>query len=497
MNLVIIAKNNIEGEVAKAKMSTRGDVRAYVCRNVREALNLSKSITIDCIMIDEGDAVCKHKLERSGYGGAVRTFSFPRPWTYPATRCAKIDYYVCRTAEKVISYWRSYGIRGLWRLPLHAMFLLGLHVVNVFKNLVVVDLVSGRIGHFCYNTHMFMQKQEWLDKARSIIGLVPFSSNEQLVKMYRRIFLGLIRNRRLVGFFNNPLMRMSKLWETSQQYRDIDEPWWMYPEERYLSFTEEEEVRGRSLMQQMGMKDDGWHICFHNRDAEYLAREHTYLTRAQWSYHAFRNSEIRNYLPAAEWIAQQGGWSLRMGAIVAEPLDETFRTERVVDYATNYRTDFGDIYLMAKAKFYLGTNCGLMSVATIFGVPVCAANFSHIEHIGCLRAGDLYIPKLVWHKTEERYLTLSEILAQGIGRVTRGEQLEQAGLEMRENSAQDILDFCIEMYQKLEGTWKPSPDDVKRLRRYKLIMSNPAYRCAGAQAQIGTTFLRKHTYLLA
>ena len=45
----------------------------------------------------------------------------------------------------------------------------------------------------------------------------------------------------------------------------------------------------------------------------------------------------------------------------------------IIDYATRYQSDFGDIYMSARCKFFLGSEGGLITIPWIFNVPVAYA----------------------------------------------------------------------------------------------------------------------------
>lgn len=51
---------------------------------------------------------------------------------------------------------------------------------------------------------------------------------------------------------------------------------------------------------------------------------------------------------------------------------------KIIDYATKYRSDFADIYLSAKCKFFVGCSAGILCVPYIFHVPVIQANVNQL-----------------------------------------------------------------------------------------------------------------------
>ncbi len=254
-----------------------------------------------------------------------------------------------------------------------------------------------------------------------------------------------------------------------------------------LHFTPEEEERGRKLLK--GLNVNNWYICFHSRDSAYLNTE--------WKkgdvYNNYRNSEIQNYLTAAQYITEQGGFALRMGATVETSLSLS-KNMKIIDYAFLHRTDFGDIYLPAKCKFFLGDGCGINQVAQIFNTPVAWANVNFIKYPP-FNSKDMFILKKVWSLTENRFLTFKEIINSEIFDYLGSEKYKQAQLQLVENTTEEILDLVIEMNQRLDGTWQSTTEDEILQEKYKSLFPKGKH-CSGFPSRIGSSFLRKNKELL-
>jgi putative glycosyltransferase (TIGR04372 family) len=319
-------------------------------------------------------------------------------------------------------------------------------------------------------------------------------ANEQLLRLYaRRFAISRIRNK-LVHIFLRPLMhtRTSPVFENLYQF---DETKCQYHTiagaPPPLRFTPFEDEQGKEMLHRMGIGDRDWFVCLHVRDPVYLSR--LYPGR-DFQYHSYRDCDIKNYLEAAKYIAACGGFAVRMGHGVAAKLPD-LHEPRIIDYASHYRSDAGDIYLAAKAKFFLGNTSGPFLVSMIFGVPVALANYVALEWRTNFKAGDLFIPKKVWSIEKKRFLTFREILELGVGRWLDGKAYERAGLEVIENTAQEILDLAREMNERLDGSFKTTEEDDE-LQRAFLSQSQPHHYCYRSPAHIGTRFLRENKELL-
>ena len=355
------------------------------------------------------------------------------------------------------------------------------------KRVVFYELTCSRIGHLAANTELFLRRLKYTnyyDKKNNIyIGLCNHFpvSNRQLLNMYKRDFF-IIESRILKGLFNT-WIKKTKFYHIlpfkSNEYYEFN------TFKRILSFTEEEEILGKQLLKKMGIGENDWFVCFHSRDPSYLGKGS--------EYHDYRDSDVNNCLPAAEYIAENGGVAIRMGSAVDKPLPKERHT-RIIDYAIDYRSDFMDIYLSAHCKFFLGSTAGLFLVPTIFDVPVACANFIFFEHTP-FRSGDLFIPKKMWSRDKKRLLTYKEILDSGASLYLESKQYENAGIEVVENSSDEIIELATEMNMRLDKNYE-STDEGEELQRKYISLFKPNHHCYSTPARIGTYFLRKNIKLL-
>lgn len=258
----------------------------------------------------------------------------------------------------------------------------------------------------------------------------------------------------------------------------------------HLSFTVKEESLGLERLQKMGLDDSAPFICFHARDSLYLNKIAPHFN---WHYHDFRDSKIHNYIPAAEELVHRGYFMIRMGAVVKEALNTT--NPRIIDYATNYRTDFLDIYLPARCRFFLGSPAGIVGVSMIFRKPAVFTNCATIEHIHSWYPFGLNITKKFWLRKERRFLSFREILDSGIGSFQRSEEYEDLGIEVIENTPEEITDVAIEMDERLEGTWKTNEEDEELQQRFWALFKSSKLH-GKILARIGTKFLLQNRELL-
>ncbi len=201
------------------------------------------------------------------------------------------------------------------------------------------------------------------------------SYNQQLKKMWER--------RLYISRFASPIDTLNRLIPGGKSHvipwlpntRDNDIFLFLRRTPVYLSFTPEEERLGRERLQAMGIPEGTPFVCFHSRDSKYKEVVHPEDDAPRYT---DRNSDIQNHVPAAEEMTRRGYYAIRMGAIVKEPLQTT--NPMIIDYATNYRSDFMDIYLCPNVTVGLNSCqkrfCSSSSSSLVCQIPLSRSSIS-------------------------------------------------------------------------------------------------------------------------
>lgn len=366
-----------------------------------------------------------------------------------------------------------------------------LYALRPVKRVKLGQLMAERIGNLTMAPELFLRDLQLGGKDRDTAYFIFCGKpcNRPLLEMYRRR-LTIIESPALHKIFNIclPLLRKTSLHEPLRyilnEYRLFDE---VRP---VLSFTPEEEERGRRGLSAMGIGENDWFVCFHNRDSAYLKST---IPNADFSYHDYRDCHVENFLEAARLVVKRGGFALRMGALVAEPLPQTGEP-RIIDYATRFHDEFLDLFLISKCRFFIGSDTGLAQVATVFDRPIVNTNVPRVDWAS-FRRHDIFIHKKIRSAREGRLLTYAEILERGISDFMRGDQFKAAGLVLEENTPDEIADAAREMLARLDGGWKPDPAVEDLQERYRLLFT-PRNFCYGFRSRVGGDFLRKNEQAL-
>lgn len=390
--------------------------------------------------------------------------------------------------------------RKTWYLFLIPFSVFIVIVIRLLRPIVLVrlgPLFSRRIGHFAINTELYLCRRDGRANRKHILDIFYHQKpicNHQLKKMWNRI-LPVSPFFRLTGLAD----RLNRKLSSGTKYiipmplKDCrDTEGLLRDTPAHIFFTQKEEKLGQRALLKMGVPEGAAFVCLHARDAAYLA---TFYPNHYWHNHNFRNCTIKNYIPAIEKLISRGYYVIRVGAIVKEPLEVAH--PMIIDYATKYRTDFLDIYLSAKCRFFLGSGSGIDDVPKIFRRPEAYVNFIPLEVIHTWSPVVVFIPKKLWLRSERRFLAFREILDSGIGRFGKEEsgRYEKLDLDIIENTPDEISDLGVEMDERVKGVWQSSEED-EDLQRCFWSLFKPSHLHGKIVSRIGAQFLRQNRQLL-
>lgn len=250
-----------------------------------------------------------------------------------------------------------------------------------------------------------------------------------------------------------------------------------------LSMEQRHAARGRERLRRLGVPADAWFACLHVRTPGFLGE-------APDSHHRLRNADIESYLPALARIVARGGWVVRIGDPSMPPLPAL---EHVVDYAHSpLKADWMDIFLIAAARFFLGTTSGPWTVAHLFGTPVAMTNqvpFSERPFTG----RDLFIPKTYRERRSGKLLPFDAAMGPPFRHQFWADTFDRHGVDVVDNDADEIAALVDEMLDQLDGRLVHDAEDAALQARFDALATSEDY---GVSAPIGRAFLRKYRGLL-
>ena len=374
------------------------------------------------------------------------------------------------------------------------------------------SLFGARIGHLALNTEMYfcrLSKLEEGDRLNLFFCGIGNLCNRTLLDMIKRRISVIEGDYIVPSYIARVLSRSGDFWNKGNNPTtpfpivawedDASADFYMYsywrdaPATPSLNFTREELEKGHQLLETMLVPKSSEYVCFQNRSPEYL--EHLY--HGGHPIHNYRDCKISNYMLATLALSQKGIYCFRMGAIIDEPLPE--KEAKIIDYASCARSEFGDIFLSATCKFFLGNTAGLATIPLVFRRPIALANVAPITELGAYTEQDIIIPKKIWHKRQQRFLSLFEMFSflsdERKARILSTAEYEARGLVVVENSEEDIFYLAIEMNDRIDGTWIETVED-KLLQEQLCSVAYSVYGRKTFNCRFGTYFLRRNKELL-
>lgn len=374
--------------------------------------------------------------------------------------------------------------------------------LEFFFKIRITPITTMRIGGLTVINHFYMAEQKLYGPdqlvRRLFFGAAP--CNRYLFDMWKRV-MPIIDSRIISAFYQytsdilERLVTFRPLPNDKGAGHRTNTNFLVTRSNAVLSFNEQDLHMGRELLARMGVGTEDWFVCFHARDSKYQsAIEGNPDTKSH------RNAPLVSYLDAAEYITEKGGFAIRMGQLVEEPLPDT-GNPRIVDYATQHRSDFGDVFLPGQCRFFLASASGYQQVPALFGRPVATAHLLPLvpNQTG---AQSLYIPKLFRNKQTGEYLTYDECFsAMGDPKdypVTHWDSFElneTATYAPEDNSPIDVLDLCRDMFDQLEDV-APTVEALAYQRLYmdKFFRNNEDFRQYGPR--ISPRFAYKYRHLI-
>jgi putative glycosyltransferase (TIGR04372 family) len=377
-------------------------------------------------------------------------------------------------------------------VPVALIILPAFYLIEPFKKFRVTVLLSERIGHLALNTELFQRRKQLTSEIQDDNLLEIFIAkqgkvaNRQLLTMYQRD-LCILEHQIYYWIYASIEWVFTRTRFHFELTMSDNEDFEFSNTNTSLHFTEDEETKGRELLNSMGIDNNvDWFVCIHSRDNRYLS---THFPEKNWSYHNYRDSDINDFHKAIQFIIDNGGFVIRMGSEVELPL--TFHHEKVVDYSHNYCSDFMDIFLISKCKFFLGTSAGICDVATVLNKPRLSVNYSPFG-VALFGKDSFYIPKKLKNKETGKYLSLSEFLNREWDKEwADSDWLDKHCFEYEDNTPDEILAATKEMLYRVEGVFRMSDEETDLMKKYSDLF-RPKNLSFNNKTPVGLDFLKKN-----
>ena len=400
---------------------------------------------------------------------------------------------------------KAIGIKKTTHWPLALIYVGCLLLISKFVRVNVHRIYNSRIGHFALNTEISAtrarEKQTHL--GRRIINLYCFesleSANTFLETLWKRTLNCLTGN---FGWAVLDIARRLKKHDFFIETEAVDREGYLIQYSPTLEFTDVELGTGEMFLQSIGLNRNSKFVCLNVRDDSFLAKTKPvgWHTNRDWSYHNYRDSDIKTYVAAAETLANMGYTVFRMGAIVKEPLISSH--PRVIDYATNgMRTEFLDIFLGAHCRFAVSVGSGWDSVPTIFRRPIMFVNQLPVFAPSVTTLAIVTYPKILLDSQTGAALNLENLIEREIAVGLDSQAYINAKVRIRDLNSEELVEAVTEMAQRVEGTFVETPEQKEMQAHLKHILSThpklqPSPNYYPIRAQFASCFLSRYPNFL-
>ncbi len=321
------------------------------------------------------------------------------------------------------------------------------------------------------------------------------SPNRAFTAMYGRVLPFLDDDRpffRGVIRYLFPILRIRrgylKVWQSSDQMTI-----WA-SKSPVNSLTRGDASLGRDLETKLFTNKKTEYICMGLPERLYY--EHKFETeypiaRSSDLYPSFPSWE--NYFLSAETLIKSGYQVVRMGQIVENAMPQS-GNPGIIDYAKNFRTEFGDVWLLTNCKFAVsGNGTGFYWISAAMNKPVVCTDIPSPQKT-TYGVNDLFLPLLAWSRNEKMLLPFSWLIKNREWATNR--HFIEGDIEIIKNTAEEINEVVFEMNQRLDGTWIETDEDVELQIRYKKLREAVPKWHVQEGVRIGAAFLRRYQHLL-
>ena len=393
----------------------------------------------------------------------------------------------------------GYVLRFVLAAPLALIIWLGIEIINIFRPVYIVGLsYKGRITQYLAPMELHLRQANFSQKKYLMIFVMPAATpNEAVRTIYRRH--SLIVDSHFPKLIRSAFGMVSEL--LKHRYTpELSAHHLLWALEPATTLNKAENVFGKILMRQLGIPDGAEFVCLGVKDARYYASitsEAGYGQDLRHQANDSRNVNIANYILAATHLAELGIYVVRVGSVVSAPLPKD-RHPMIIDYATEARSELGDVVLGAQCKFAINAATGSWVFFSARNKPIACTDTYEFgfkaDQLQVMRQGLFTFTLLKIRQNSQ--LVKFEQRAIGGQKWADDKLLNQLGLEPIPNTPEEILDAVIEMNDWIDGKLVLSDFDEELQTKFYNCYPLETRLGKNPKVKISPSFLRKYQDLL-
>jgi putative glycosyltransferase (TIGR04372 family) len=340
-------------------------------------------------------------------------------------------------------------------------------LIDVFYKIRFTEILSNRYGHLALNPEYYLVEKKEYDKKKKYLDLFCRSRhgicNKELWNLWKKKII--ILPRFLIGpiivIFNKIYKSQNPhtIANFNQTARNLNFSWDKYKPS--IDLTKEQKEKCKKILLDNNIQIDKISfVCLFNRDDAYLKSP-----KKNWYYLSHHNYKIEKFNLMADELTKRNIYVFRMGAKVEGKFGK--KNEKIIDYAnSSFRSELMDIFLASNCFFGIECGTGSIGVAYLFRKPIVSLN-ANIFHLYTGVKNGVMLSKHYFCKIRKRNLTLGELMKFEIGDLDHRQQLDDANIDVIDCTNDEIRDACIELLERLQGTWKDTPVDIELQKKFK------------------------------
>ena len=188
-------------------------------------------------------------------------------------------------------------------------------ILKFFFRIRISIVKPDRIGHLAGEIDLYLRKKSLtdIDNGYTRIIITGRPCNKALINIFKNyvmlfsnhyLYLILVQSRRF-KLINRYLLPLGLDTRAYQIYKLSNSP---------IKISLTDERKGYELLRKyFNLEKTDWWVCFHARDSSYLDES--------YKYHDYRNSNILNMYAAMEHVTSLGGYAVRFGSNVIDPIN--------------------------------------------------------------------------------------------------------------------------------------------------------------------------------
>lgn len=341
-----------------------------------------------------------------------------------------------------------------------------LKIINHFFNIKFSTIAEEKIGHLVYACDIHVRRSTLKKNTFKLIIIIDNPCNYTILNIFKNklcffhapLFKKFINISKIKLMENGCFFSLNEYQRSYIEYYDFKSPW---------SLSDDQINLGYKIVSDWGIKEDNWWVCFHGRDPTYLKK---LFPDRNFDYHNYRDFDANTMILGMKEVIKNNGFVIIMGDKDADKIN--IKHPRVIHYNKLYKNDFLEVFLSARALFFVGNSSGLKSIANAFNVPIACINQIGFN-LMIQQKNSLMIYKKLFCNKINKMLTFDEMkeiglfsIDEDIGYTT--EYYEKNLLTPIENSSKEILYLVKEMIEKLKNPnfIEPSNDQIKFKKTY-------------------------------